>query len=57
MYVRYCLLLKLLDVLIYVVNDRKTKTISYQLTEQRKYYSRIDNRVPPVESKGRNKKI
>lgn len=40
-----------------LVNDKVTKTISYQLTEQRKYYSRIDNRVPPVESKGRNKKI
>ncbi|MBA6336001.1 hypothetical protein H4J57_02155 [Colwellia sp. BRX8-7] len=40
-----------------LINDRKTKTVGDQLTKQRKYYSNIDNRVPIVKSKGRNKKI
>lgn len=40
-----------------LVLERSTKTISNQLTKQRKYYSNIDNRVPAVNSKGRNKKV
>lgn len=41
----------------HLVQNRSTKTISDQLTKQRKSYSKIDKRVPPVKSKGRNKKI
>ncbi len=40
-----------------LVGSRSTKTISTQMTKQRKLYSNIDNRVPPVISKGRNKKV
>jgi len=40
-----------------LVLNRSTTTISNQLTKQRKYYSNIDNRVLPVNSKGRNKKV
>jgi hypothetical protein len=40
-----------------LLNGRTTKTIGDQLTNQRKYYSNIDNRVPPVTNRGRNKKV
>lgn len=40
-----------------LVLGRSTKTISDQLTKQRKLYSNIDKRVPSVNSKGRNKKV
>ncbi|MBL4763967.1 MAG: hypothetical protein JKX67_01595 [Colwellia sp.] len=40
-----------------LVHNRSTRTISNHLTNQRKLYSNIDNRVLPVKSKGRNKKV
>ena len=40
-----------------LVGERTTRTVSDQLTKQRKIYSLIDKKVPPVNAKGRNKKV